>query len=87
MAIAKKAAARTATNLHSRRRLKANGDKTNLENGRLDHRGHLMKMISLRLPVELDARMDLGIQKRLGRISRNTYILQAIEEKLGRDKV
>jgi hypothetical protein len=57
------------------------------EAARRDHRGLLMMMLSLRMPVEHDSRIASAIAKRAGRISRNSYILEAIEEKLTRDHV
>ena len=61
--------------------------RESIEHARKDHRGHLMKMISLRLPVELDARMDRGLAKRPGRMSRNSYIIEAIDNQLKTDRV
>jgi hypothetical protein len=56
-----------------------------LEAARTDHRGNLMKMVSLRMPDELDRRIEECLKTHTGRISRNTFILEAISEKLKRD--
>jgi hypothetical protein len=50
----------------------------------LDHRGKLMQKVLLRLPVEQCSRIDDYITQRPGKISRNTFILEAVEEKLKR---
>lgn len=40
---------------------------------------------SLRLPAELCARLDKARAKRAGKVSRNTWILEAVLEKLSRE--
>lgn len=56
-----------------------------IEHTRRDHRGKLVTPVSLRMATELDQRITKHLNLQPGRISRNTFIIQAIEEKLHRD--
>lgn len=53
-----------------------------IEHSRRDHRGKLVTMVSLRMSREMEARIEEHLKHRPGRVSRNTFIIEAIDEKL-----
>jgi predicted HicB family RNase H-like nuclease len=56
-----------------------------LKKVRVDHRGKVMKSVALRLPNELHAQIIEALKNRPGHCSINTYIIEAVVEKLRRD--
>lgn len=47
------------------------------EIGRADHRQKPMKMMTIRLPADLDAMIDQAIRKRMERVSKNSFLIDA----------
>jgi hypothetical protein len=46
---------------------------------RSDHRDKPMKMMTVRLPADLDARVDRAIAGRVARLSKNSALIEALD--------
>jgi hypothetical protein len=46
---------------------------------RSDHRDKPMKMMTMRLPADLDARVDRAIGGRVARLSKNSALVEALD--------
>ena len=57
-----------------------------LESERRDHRGQLMTFMSLRVPTATITAIEKILKHRPGRVSRNTFIIEALEEKVERER-
>lgn len=49
------------------------------EGVRSDHRDKPMKMMTVRLPADLDARVDRAIGARVARLSKNSALIEALD--------
>lgn len=65
---------------------KRTGAGETVESSRRDHAQRLMTMVPLRYPVELNAKVEASLKRRSARISRNSWIIEAIDEKLKRER-
>jgi hypothetical protein len=77
MAISRRATAKVSNTASSP--VKKRSKYVVTEGSRADHREKPMKMMTIRLPADIDARVDRAIGKRVARTSKNSWLIEAAD--------